>query len=69
MSLSCPPPPHTHTHLATPGNVMPSGREGEMYGGDVKIVVHPMIPAAGRDADKVCAGARWCVVWCVARGA
>jgi hypothetical protein len=48
---------------------MPSGREGEMYGGDVKIVVHPMIPAAGRDADKVCAGARWCVVWCVARGA
>jgi hypothetical protein len=32
---------------------MPSGREGQMYAGAVKIVVHPMIPAAGKDADKV----------------
>ena len=32
---------------------MPSGHEGEMYAGGVKIIVHPMIQAAGRDADKV----------------
>jgi hypothetical protein len=32
---------------------MPSGREGQMYAGAVKIVVHPMIQAAGKDADKV----------------
>jgi 1-acyl-sn-glycerol-3-phosphate acyltransferase len=35
------------------GAIMPSGREGQMYGGDVTIVVHPPIESAGRDADKV----------------
>eukprot|EP00882_Tetradesmus_deserticola_P007053 GHRQ01007425.1.p1 GENE.GHRQ01007425.1~~GHRQ01007425.1.p1 ORF type:complete len:346 (+),score=136.04 GHRQ01007425.1:213-1250(+) len=35
------------------GDIMPSGREGQMYGGAVKIVVHPMIQAAGNNADKV----------------
>jgi hypothetical protein len=39
--------------LPPPGDVMPSGREKEMYGADVRIVVHPMIQAAGKDADKV----------------
>lgn len=46
---------------------MPSGREGEMYAGGVRIVVHPMIDAAGKDADKV----RVCVgvcLWCAAAG-
>jgi hypothetical protein len=38
---------------AAAGDIMPSGREGQMYAGAVKIVVHPMIPAAGKDADKV----------------
>jgi hypothetical protein len=32
---------------------MPSGREKEMYGGNVRIVVHSMIQAKGKDADKV----------------
>jgi hypothetical protein len=32
---------------------MPSGREKEMYAGNVRIVVHPMIEAKGKDADKV----------------
>ncbi|KAI8468957.1 MAG: hypothetical protein J3K34DRAFT_425405 [Monoraphidium minutum] len=40
------------------GDVMPSGREGEMYGGHVTIVVHPPIPTAGADADAVCDAAR-----------
>jgi len=34
------------------GDVMPSGHEGEMYAGGVRIVVHPVIDAAGKDADK-----------------
>ena len=40
--------------VPVPGDVMPSGREKEMYGGNVRIVVHPMIQAKGKDADKVC---------------
>jgi len=44
--------------LVGTGDVMPSGHEGEMYAGDVRIVVHPMIDAAGKDADKVCEEAR-----------
>ncbi|KAF8056785.1 1-acyl-sn-glycerol-3-phosphate acyltransferase [Scenedesmus sp. PABB004] len=40
------------------GRVMPAGREGQMFGGRVRIVVHPPIPAAGRGADKVCEEAR-----------
>jgi 1-acyl-sn-glycerol-3-phosphate acyltransferase len=40
------------TLLGTAG-VMPNGREGEMYGGAVRIVVHPPVPppAAGEKAD------------------
>lgn len=37
---------------------MPSGREGQMYAGDVTIVVHPPIQTAGADADAVCEEAR-----------
>uniref|UniRef100_A0A383WDN4 1-acyl-sn-glycerol-3-phosphate acyltransferase n=1 Tax=Tetradesmus obliquus TaxID=3088 RepID=A0A383WDN4_TETOB len=44
--------------LVGTGDIMPSGREGQMYAGRVTIVVHPMIPAKGMDADKVCAEAR-----------
>ncbi|WIA21215.1 hypothetical protein OEZ85_000459 [Tetradesmus obliquus] len=44
--------------LVGTGDIMPSGREGQMYAGRVKIVVHPMIPAKGMDADKVSAEAR-----------
>eukprot|EP00879_Flechtneria_rotunda_P016294 GHRR01017048.1.p1 GENE.GHRR01017048.1~~GHRR01017048.1.p1 ORF type:complete len:166 (+),score=51.23 GHRR01017048.1:665-1162(+) len=40
------------------GNVMPSGRESQMYASPVKIVVHPPIQTAGKDADQVCAEAR-----------
>ena len=42
------------------GDVMPSGREGEMYAADVTIVVHPPIAtdAPGADADAVCDAAR-----------
>lgn len=40
------------------GDVMPSGREREMYGANVTIVVHPPIPTVGSDADSVCDEAR-----------
>jgi hypothetical protein len=46
LCVHCCLPAHT-------GDVMPSGHEGEMYAGGVKIIVHPMIEAAGKDADKV----------------
>jgi 1-acyl-sn-glycerol-3-phosphate acyltransferase len=49
-------PPKTNT---TPkGDVMPSGKEGQMFAGHVTIVVHPMIPTDGADADAVCDEAR-----------
>jgi len=29
------------------GDVMPSGHEGELYGGKIKIIVHPAIDSKG----------------------
>lgn len=40
------------------GDVMPNGREGEMYGARVKIVVHQPIDTVGKKADEVCSAAR-----------
>lgn len=40
------------------GDVMPSGREGEMYPGNVKIIVHPMLESKGKSADDVMAKAQ-----------
>jgi len=40
------------------GDLMPSGGEGAMRSGRVRIVVHPAIPTKGRDASKVCDEAR-----------
>jgi 1-acyl-sn-glycerol-3-phosphate acyltransferase len=44
------------TLLGTAG-VMPNGREGEMYGGGIRIVVHPPI-APSKDAQAMCEAAR-----------
>lgn len=45
--------------LVGTGDVMPSGREGEMYARDVTIVVHPPIATdSGASAAAVCAAAR-----------
>lgn len=49
---------HTLAHSLTAGEVMPNGREGEMYAAGVTIVVHPLIPTKGRNADVVCTEAR-----------
>lgn len=51
-SLSIYPSIQLPTHPPA-GDVMPSGHEGEMYAGGVRIVVHPIIQAAGQNADKV----------------
>jgi 1-acyl-sn-glycerol-3-phosphate acyltransferase len=40
------------------GVMMPSGSEGLLKGGRVKIVVHPPIKTTGRDADEVCSESR-----------
>jgi hypothetical protein len=48
-----PTPPQPH-----PGDVMPNGQEGQMYAGNVTIVVHPPIATDGADADAVCDEAR-----------
>lgn len=45
------------------GDVMPAGRESQMYGAPVKIVVHPMIQTKGKDADKVTIYHRGYLVW------
>jgi hypothetical protein len=37
---------------------MPSGRESEMYGSRVRIVVHPRIESKGRRPEEVCSEAR-----------
>lgn len=44
--------------LVGTGDVMPSGRESQMYPARVTIVVHPPIQTAGADADAVCDEAR-----------
>eukprot|EP00878_Enallax_costatus_P018209 GHUV01019161.1.p2 GENE.GHUV01019161.1~~GHUV01019161.1.p2 ORF type:complete len:166 (+),score=32.63 GHUV01019161.1:1332-1829(+) len=44
--------------LVGTGDVMPAGRESQMYAAPVKIVVHPLIHTKGKDADKVCEEAR-----------
>lgn len=40
------------------GQMMPSGSEGVLRPGRVRIVVHTPIPTKGRNADEVCAEAR-----------
>jgi hypothetical protein len=52
--LPTPPPPRP----SPPGDVMPNGQEGQMYAGNVTIVVHPPIATGGADADAVCDEAR-----------
>lgn len=44
--------------LPDAGDVMPNGQEGQMYPGQVNIIVHPPIQTTGQDADQV--GARVC---------
>eukprot|EP00877_Chromochloris_zofingiensis_P010183 jgi/Chrzof1/5418/Cz16g02090.t1 len=44
--------------LVGTGDVMPNGQEGQMYPGQVNIIVHPPIQTTGQDADQVCEAAR-----------
>ncbi len=46
------------------GDLMPSGQEGSLRPGAVRIVVHQPIPTKGRDTGKVCVRAHMCVQAC-----
>lgn len=35
------------------GDVMPSGREGELHAGEIRVIVHPPIPTRGKKTSAV----------------